>query len=58
MAEKIYYDIGINNENGNVTIRFSVDGVNYAYIEFGTLKEFELFVEKVNGVLGFLKSIP
>lgn len=55
---KIYYDIGVNTDNGFPTIRFSNDGTSYFYVEFGTIEEFESFVEKVNGVLSFLKSIP
>lgn len=53
--KKIYYDIGVNPNNGFTTIRFSNDGEHYFYVEFGSVEEFEVFVNKVGWVLELLK---
>lgn len=45
---KVYYDIGINNDNGFFTIRFSNDGKNYLYAEFDNLPDIFTFQTKVS----------
>lgn len=48
MEHKIYYDMGINEDTGKFTLRFSNDGVRYAYVEFDTSEELLGFQENLN----------
>ena len=44
---KIYYDVGMNNDNGFFTVRFSNNGQQYFYVEFDNLPDILGFQEKL-----------